>query len=161
MKNKKQTPKKSEFITKQIRTLNKMEMIYLYRLNQVINHKSNRDSIAYIPSEASKDNKIRQLIISREIIDKIQSDHGSICAENMIINAHGWDYILKYNFEDIEKINLIKIIPNSYNFLLIAANKDNGFFIVTHFETKSNNNKNLKRLLGRGDVISRGPSVCL
>ena len=152
-------PKKSSFISKQIRPLNKMEMIYLYRLNQVINHKSDKESIAYLPCDVSHDNKIRQLIISREIIDKIESDHGPICAENMIINAHEWDYVLMYLYNDIEKINLIKRIPNSFNYLLIAANRDNGFFVVTFFETKSMNDKNLKRLLKRGDVINRVSSV--
>jgi len=161
MENENKKPKKTPFISKQIKPLDKMEMIYLYRLNQVINNKSERESIAYLPCDVSSDNKIRQLIISREIIEKIESDHGPICAENMIINAHEWDYTLMYLFEGVEKINLIKRIPNSFNYLLIAANRDNGFFIVTYFETKSMDNKNLKRLLGRGNVISRGPSVCL
>lgn len=161
MENVNKKPKKTPFISKQIKPLDKMEMIYLYRLNQVINNKSKRESIAYLPCDVSSDNKIRQLIISREIVEKIESDHGPICAPNMIINAHEWDYILMYSIEGIEKINLIKRIPNSFNYLLIAANKDNGFFIVTYFETKSMDDKNLKRLLGRGNVLSRGPSVCL
>jgi hypothetical protein len=161
MENENQKPKKTPFISKQIRSLNKMEMIYLYRLNQVINHKSNKESIAYLPYNVSIDNKIRSLIISREIIDKIEFDHGPICAENMIINAHEWDYIITNVDNNIDRINILKLIPGSNNYLLIAANRDNGFFIVTHFETKSNNNKNLKRLLGRGNVISRVPSVCL
>jgi hypothetical protein len=161
MENENQKPKKTPFISKQIRPLNKMEMIYLYRLNQVINHKSNKESIAYLRCDVSIDNKIRSLIISRDIIDKIESDHGPICAENMIINAHEWDYIITNVDNNIDRINILKLIPNSDNYLLIAANRDNGFFIVTHFETKSNNDKNLKRLLGRGNVISRVPSVCL
>jgi CRISPR/Cas system-associated protein endoribonuclease Cas2 len=152
-------PKKSEFISKQIKPLNKMEMIYLHRLNQVINNKSEKESIAYTPSEVSEDGKIRQLIISKKIIDKIQSDHGKICAENMIINAHEWDYCVLNVDEKPDRINLVKIIPNSNNYLIIAADKSNGFFAVTHFETESKNGNNLKRLLKRGNVLNRVSSV--
>lgn len=152
-------PKKSEFTSKQIKPLNKMEMIYLYRLNQVINNKSEKESIAYTPSEVSEDGKIRQLIISKKIIDKIQSDHGKICPENMIINAHEWDYCVLNVDEKPDRINLIKIIPNSNNYLIIAANRENGFFVVTHFETESKNSNNLKRLLKRGNVLNRVSSV--
>ena len=56
----------------------------------------------------------------------------------------------------IDKINLIKTIPNSENYLLIAANRDNGFYAVTHFETETSDHINLQRLLGRGSVVSRG-----
>jgi hypothetical protein len=159
MENENQKPKKTPFISKQIRPLNKMEMIYLYRLNQVINHKSNKESIAYLRCDVSIDNKIRSLIISRDIIDKIESDHGPICAENMIINAHEWDYCILNVDDKPDRINLIKIIPNSDNYLVIAAHRDNGFFIVTHFETESKNGNNLKRLLKRGNVLNRVSSV--
>ncbi len=159
MENIKQNPKKSEFISKQIRLLTKIEMIYLYRLNQVINNKSEKESIAYLPCDVSYDGRIRQLIISKKMIDKIQSDHGPICAENMIINAHEWDYCVLNVDEKPDRINLIKKIPNSDNYLIIAADKSNGFFVVTHFETESRNGNNLKRLLRRGNVLNRVSSV--
>jgi hypothetical protein len=156
-----QKPKKSLFIHKIISNLNNEEMLYCENLKKVLDNKSNIEIIAYIPKAVSHDNRERPLILSNEIVDKIQFDHGHICPENMIINAHEWEYILMYKYKDIDKINLIKRIPDSHNYLLIAANRFNGFFIVTHFETQSIDNKNLKRLLNRGNVISRGPSVCL
>lgn len=54
-----------------------------------------------------------------------------------------------------DKINLIKNIPNSDNFLLIGAVRDNGFYIITHFETEVLQGNELKSLLGRGDLISK------
>lgn len=107
------------------------------------------------------DGKERPIILSKDIIDKIEYDHGKICLENLIVSIHEWEYAVMYPYKNIDKINLIKCIPDSYNYLVVAANRNNGFYIVTHFETKSKNDKNLKRLLGRGNVINRGPSVCL
>lgn len=153
--------KKSLFISKQLKSLNNKEKKYYKRLKKLLDKESALEIIGYVPNNISYDGKKRPLILSRSIVEKIEFDHGPICAENMIINAFEWEYALVYKYKDIDKINLIKQIPNSFNYLLIAANRDNGFFIVTYFETKSINNKNLKRLLGRGNVISRGPSVCL
>lgn len=98
-------------------------------------------------------------MLSREIVEKIESDHGTICPENMIINIHEWEYFIKDVDDKLGRINLIKMIPNSDNYLVIAASQDNGFYIVTHFETESKNGNNLKRLLKRGNVISRVSSV--
>jgi hypothetical protein len=159
MENNNKKLKKTLFITSQIKSLNKTEMIYPYRLNQVIGNKSHKEIIAYLPCDVSLDNKIRQLIVSREIINKIESDHGSICAENMIINAHEWEYCILNVDDKPDRINLIKTIDNSDNYFVIAAHRDNGYFTVTHFETESKNGNNLKRLLGRGNVISRVSSV--
>jgi hypothetical protein len=161
MENENKKPKKTLFISKQLKNLNAVEKKYYKKIKKLLNNESDREKIGYVEGSLSFDNKKRSLILSREIIDKIEYDHGPICAENIIINAFEWEFALLYKYKDIDKINLIKQIPNSHNYLLIAANRDNGFFIVTYFETKSINDKNLKRLLGRGNVISRGPSVCL
>lgn len=79
----------------------------------------------------------------------------------MIINIHDWEYATTNVLGNPDKINLIKSIPNSDNYLLIAAIRINGFFVLTHFETETKGDINLKRLLGRGNVISRGPSIGL
>lgn len=153
---------KTKFVhINKIYKLNKKENKFLLNINKIIHNKSNLEIIGYVDNKLSYDNKKRPLYLSIDIINKITLDHGNICFENMIINAHRWDLGLMYNYENIDKINLIKLIPESNNYILIAANRNNGFFIVTHFETVSKDNKNLKRLLGRGRVISRGPSVCL
>lgn len=154
-------PKKYPFIHGPILPLNKREEMYLWKVKDIIKYKSTHENIGYVPGSLSEDNKVRPLILSRNILHKIQYDHGHICPENMIINAHRWDYIVSYPYNNIDKIVLIKNIPDSRNYFVLAANRNNGFYIVTHFEVEAMTKKNLKRLLGRGDVLSRGPSICL
>jgi hypothetical protein len=154
-------PKKSLFISKQIRELNNVEKIYCNKLYKILCKESHTETIGYIPGCLSFDEKKRPLILSREIVDKIESDHGPICAENMTINVFDWEYATTNVLGNPDKINIIKNIPNSDNYLLIAAIRINGFFILTHFETETSGDINLKRLLGRGNIISRGPSIGL
>lgn len=154
-------PAKSLFIHGPILPLRKNEEPYLWKLKDIIKHKSIYENIGYVPGSVSGDGKMRPLILSRKIIGKITYDHGPICPENMIINAHRWDYIVSYPYKDIDKIVLIKNIPNSHNYLVLAANRNNGFYIVTQFEVEAITSANLKRRLGRGNVLSRGPSICL
>ncbi len=154
-------PKKPAFIHGPILPLNKREEMYLWKIKNIIKYKSTHENIGYVPESLSKDAKVRPLILSRSILHKIQSDHGHICPENMIINAHRWDYIVSYPYNNVDKIVLVKNIPNSRNYFVLAANRNNGFYIVTHFEVEAMTGKNLKRLLGRGNVLSRGPSICL
>lgn len=161
MENENKKPKKSLFISKQIRGLNKKENRYNKKLKRLLNKEVLIETIGYIPSRLSFDNKKRPLILSREIVGKIENDHGSICSENMIINIFEWEYATTNVLGNPNKINLIKNIPNTDNYLLIAAIRNNGFFVLTHFETKTKGDINLKRLLGRGNVISRGPSIGL
>ncbi len=161
MENKNQKFKKSAFISKQIFNLTNKQERYNKKLKRLLSYKSNLETIGYLSSNLSFDNKERPLHLSREIVDKIESDHGPICAENIIINTHKWEYLILNFDKNVDRINIIKLVPNSNNYLVLAANRDNGFYIVTYFETRSLNEKNLKRLLGRGNVVSRVPSVCL
>jgi hypothetical protein len=161
MKNENKKPKKSLFISKQIRGLNNKEKRYNKKLKRLLSKDSQIENIGYIPSNLSHDNKERPLMLSREIVDKIEFDHGPICSENMIINIHDWEYATTDVLGNPDKINLIKNIPDLDNYLLIAAIRINGFFVLTHFETETKGDINLKRLLGRGNVISRGPSIGL
>lgn len=161
MENKNKNPKKSLFISKQIRELNKQEKRYIKKLNKVLTKQSQIETIGYIPSHLSFDQKLRPLVLSREIVDKIESDHGPICPENMIINVFEWEYATTNVLGNPDKINLIKNIPGSDNYLLIAAIRINGFFVLTHFETETKGDINLKRLLKRGNAVSRGPSIGL
>ena len=94
-------------------------------------------------------------MLSKDIVLKIRSKHGDIDLANLLINAHDWDHVIKNLDRDKDKINLIKLIPNSDNFLLIGAVRNNGFFILTHFETEVMQGNELKSLLGRGDLISK------
>ncbi len=161
MKNKIKKPKKSLFISKQIKDLNNEEKRHIKKLKKVLTKQSHIETIGYIPSNLSFDGKSRPLFLSREIVDKIELDHGPICPENMIINIFEWEYATTNVLGNPDKINLIKNIPYSDNYLLIAATRINGFFVLTHFETETKGNINLKRLLKRGNAISRGPSIGL
>lgn len=155
------TPKKSAFIHGQLFQLHHKYRKQYKNIKKIVDGLSCIETIGHIPKNLSNDNKKRPIILSKEIIQKIENDHGKICIENLIVNVHEWEYAVVYPYKNIDKINLIKTIPNSHNYLIVAANRINGFYIVTHFETKSKNDKNLKRLLGRGNVVNRGPSVCL
>ena len=153
MKNKKL--KQSLFLSKQIRDLNEVEEEFLQDLKDFINLKKDKCIISYVPQHVSSDRKTRPLVLSKEILIKIINKHGRIPVNNLLINAHDWDIVIQ-NIDRIkDKINIIKQIPNSDNFLLIGAVRDNGFFILTHFETEALQGNELKSLLGRGDLISK------
>ena len=153
MKNKKL--KQSLFLSKQIRDLNEVEEEFLQDLKDFINLKKDKCIISHVPQHVSSDRKTRPLVLSKEILIKIINKHGRIPVNNLLINAHDWDIVIQ-NIDRIkDKINIIKQIPNSDNFLLIGAVRDNGFFILTHFETEALQGNELKSLLGRGDLISK------
>ena len=155
MENQNKKPKKSLFISKQIRDLSDEEERYLKDVKNVITFKVDNCIISYLPEYVSYDQKIRPLILSKEIVLKIKNKHGNIIIKNLLINAHDWDYILQNVDKIKDKINIIKKVPNSDNFLIIGAVRDNGFFILTHFETEVLQGNELKSLLGRGDLISK------
>lgn len=135
------------------------ENIFLKSLKNVLDNISHTEIVGYVPEHISYDRKERPLILSKDIVQKIEFEHGKICPENLIFTADQWEYAVTQVDKKVDRINLIKEIPNSNNYLLIAANRDNGFYIITHFETESKNGNNLKRLLRRGNVISRVSSV--
>lgn len=53
-----------------------------------------------------------------------------------------------------DKINLIYPTTDE-GFLRIAANRDNGFYIVTHYENIGGKSQKLKNLLEKGDFLDR------
>ncbi len=155
MKDENKKPKKLLFISKQIRDLNDIEQEFLQDLKDFINLKKDKCIISYLPKDLSSDSKIRPLVLSKEILIKIINKHGKIPINNLLINANDWDFVIQNVDKIKDKLNLIKTIPNSNNFLLIGAVKDNGFYILTHFETEVFQGNELKSLLGRGDLISK------
>ena len=159
MEEKHEKLKKSAFIHGPIKSLEISTHAYFENVKKVLANESTSEIIGILPCEVSLDGNERPLLLSREIVTKIEQDHGNICGENIIINAHEWEYVVLHVDEKIDRINLIKLIPDSENYLLIAANRENGFYLVTHFETESTNGNKLKRLLKRGNVIRRVPSV--
>lgn len=147
--------KKSLFIHKQIRSLTNTEIPFLLEVEKVIKENITEVIIGHIPKIFSADSKIRPLMLHKDIVKKIQDKHGKIIIENLIINAHSWDIGIRNLDRISEKINLIKMIPNSQNFLLIGAEQRNGYFILTHFETEVLQDNQLKSLLGRGDYFNQ------
>jgi hypothetical protein len=64
MKNENKKPKKSLFISKQIRGLNNKEKRYNKKLKRLLSKDSQIENIGYIPSNLSHDNKERPLMLS-------------------------------------------------------------------------------------------------
>lgn len=109
-----------------------------------------------VPAIAFNDGKIRPLELSTSIYEKIFKKHGPFSHENLITTANDWDYLIK-NLNWIEgHINLLKELPDG-KALLIGARRENGAFVLTHFEPT----KSLKDVLedaknNGGEVIEKG-----
>jgi hypothetical protein len=147
---------KTRFVSLEIRGLSKEERLALDVVRDVLCGRVTRDVIGKIPACLSTDNKDRPLVLDKLIVEKIRRDHGNIIAENLVINVHDWDFGIKNMDKDPDKITLVKTIPDSHNYLIAGAKRDNGFFMVTHFEVVSEEGGNqLKSLLGRGDILDR------
>jgi hypothetical protein len=147
--------KKSLFINKTIRNLKGNEIFYLQNLESLINEVKNFCTIGYIDKILSCDEKIRPLILSKEVLVKIQNKHGKINPVNLIINANDWDIAIKNIDRTLGKICLIKYVPQSDNIFIIGAIRKNGFFILSHYEVEITQDNQLKSLLGRGDVFRK------
>lgn len=146
--------KKSLFKTSKLRKLNHNEKILCKKVHLLLQGKRRKATIGIVPDFASYDGKSRALILHIDIVNKIEHDHGKIVPENIIINANDWDYVIKNVNGNTDKINLIKIIPNTPYFLTIGANRINGFFIVTHYESRPKTYNTLKNLLrNKGDFL--------
>jgi hypothetical protein len=144
---------KTYFVSLQIRELTKEERLALDVVRDVLCGRADREVIGKIPACLSIDNKDRPLVLDKSIVNKIRGDHGNIVAENLVINVHDWDFGIKNMDKDPDKITLVKTIPSSQNYLIAGAKRDNGFFMVTHFEVITKFPRKLKHLLKRGDVL--------
>ncbi len=150
----KKLTKKTIFNHRAIRTLNSTELQFHTKLLNTVLGQEPFSVISHLPKFVSHDDKSRPLILHIKIIEKIENDHGKIIFENVIINANDWDYVIKNVDHNPDKINLIKLIPGTNNLLTIGANRDNGFFMVTHYETQTRSPYKLKNLLqNRGDSL--------
>jgi hypothetical protein len=147
--------KKTIFTGKTIRHLNTQEVYYKNKIDLLLKGDSQNAIITILPSFASIDGKIRPLILNKTIVTKVENDHGKILLENLVINANDFDYVIKNMYGDPDKINLLKRIPDSNNILVIGANRNNGFFTVTHYEVDTKNPDKLKNLLKKGDSLDR------
>ncbi len=146
---------KTPFKSGKIRKLEPHEFEIHEKITAVISGELKDCIIATIPGFISFDGRERVLVFSAFIALKILGDHGTFHGENLLVSANEWDFIVKNIQGNPDKINLIKIIPETGNFLLIGAIRDNGFFMLTHFETIVVTGNELKNLLKRGDALDR------
>ena len=94
-------------------------------------------SLGDVPAIAFNDGKVRPLELSTSIYEKIFKKHGPFNHENLIATANNWDYLIKNLGGTEGHINLLKELPEG-KALLIGARRENGAFLLTHFEpTKS------------------------
>ncbi len=147
---------KSPFLTGIIRELTLLEREMLFKIKEVMVEESKYLAITKLQDFLSFDKKQRDLIFDPLIAEKIIKDHGSFYLENMVITISDWDYVILNVGGNKDKINFIKVIPETDHFLTIGANRNNGFFIVTHYETEAKNSDKLKNLLkNKGDALDR------
>lgn len=146
---------KTHFVSLQIRELTKEERLALDVVRDVLCGRVDRGIIGKIPAYLSIDGKDRPLVLDTYIVGKIRRDHGNIIAENLMINVYDWDFGIKNMDRNPDRITLVKKVSSSQNYLIVGANRDNGFFMVTHFEVIPRSQEELKRLLKRGDVLVR------
>jgi hypothetical protein len=79
-------------------------------------------------------------------------------------HSRDWEYIICNVNKNLSKINLIVRIKNNHHFATIGANRYNGYYVVTYYETYTSKENKLKNLLyKKGDTLDRagravGPS---
>ena len=152
----KKLSRKTSFASEAIRKLTNNEEFIFKQIDLVIRGDLERIEISRTEGFVSQDGKERPLIFSSLIAQKIIRDHGSFSLENLIINALEWEYVICNVDKNPDKINLIKKIPNTDTYLTIGANRDNGFFLVTHYEAIAKDSEKLKNLLrNKGDALDR------
>lgn len=115
-----------------------------------------KGALAQVPEIAFSDGKARPLELTSDRYAKIFQKHWPFSHENLIATANDWDYLIK-DLNGVEwHINLIKELPDGSS-LLIGAKRENGAFVLTHFEPT----KSLKKVLedakkNGGEVIEKG-----
>lgn len=146
---------KSPFKSKVMRGLSPQEGLIRREIIKLDQGMVENVEICRIPGFVTEDGKERSLILNREILEKVTGDHGIFSFENLIISSQDWEYAIKNVRNISNRINLIKIIPGTENFLVVGAFRINGYLAVTHFEVISKNGRELKNLLEKGDTLDR------
>jgi hypothetical protein len=147
--------KKTIFKNVIIRTLNEQEEYYKNKLELLNNENIEESVLAILPTFISNDGKVRPLILNKQIVKKIKTGHGEFILENIILTANDFDFVIKNVDGNKDKINLIKLIPKSPHFLTIGANRINGFFTVTYYESRPKKINTIKNLLqNKGDSLN-------
>jgi len=144
---------KTQFTLSPIRKLSSAETKYANDVKKVLSGDKDIVEIGNTIGPLSSDGKVRPIVLSEKIAKKIQNDHGSISVDNLVINANDWSVAVKNLDGNKDKINLIKKVSGSDSYIVLAMNRDNGFFTVSHYEVVPKGGNELKSLLGRGDLV--------
>ena len=127
---------------------------YKDNFDKVINWEAKELPVWRIDWSLADDGQERDAIFSEATNTKVDRDHW-IDKSNLLWTINKPDYIIKdldrakaENPETYkEKINLIRKIPWTNNFVLVAAERQNWFFILTNYEVHRNNaNKMMKEI---------------
>ena len=118
--------------------ISKVEAKYRNNYDKVVDWEIERWEIWRIEWSVTYDGKERPAIFSKEIKEKIARDHW-LDKENMLWTLDKPDYIIKNMDGDPNRINLIRKIQWTNDYVLLSADRSNGFFILTNYEIHNNN----------------------
>ena len=125
---------------------------YQRNYDKIVNREGDNLEVGRIDWKVAYDGKERPAIFSQAIQNKIVWDHW-LDKVNLLATVNQPDYIIKNVDGKADKINIIKKIEWTNDFVLIAADRQNGYFILSNYEVKSRNSKRLIKSLSRWEVV--------
>ena len=125
---------------------------YQRNYDKIVNREGDNLEVGRIDWKVAYDGKERPAIFSQAIQNKIVWDHW-LDKANLLATVNQPDYIIKNVDGKADKINIIKKIEWTNDFVLIAADRQNGYFILSNYEVKSRNSKRLIKSLSRWEVV--------
>ena len=126
---------------------------YLSNLDHLIEQKVDSAELARITWKAYKDGKERPLILTEGILWHTFESHWAFSKTNLLETANNPNYII-INYWNVEgQINLIKKPPNTLDFLIIWAKRQNGSFMTTHFQKITGNKNALENYLKKWESV--------
>lgn len=125
---------------------------YQRNYDKIVNREGDHLEVGRIDWKVAYDGKERPAIFSQAIQNKIVWDHW-LDKANLLATVNQPDYIIKNVDGKADKINIIKKIEWTNDFVLIGADRQNGYFILSNYEVKSRNSKRLIKNLSRWEVV--------
>lgn len=120
---------------------------YKDNYDKVINWEEKQLPVWKVDGSLADDWKERDAIFSKAIDEKVVDDHWAIDKANLLWTIDSPDYVIKDFDKDKaedkskykEKVNFIRRIPWENAFVLVSAERQNWFFILTNYEVRKNN----------------------
>ena len=125
---------------------------YQRNYDKIVNREGDHLEVGRIDWKVAYDGKERPAIFSQAIQNKIVWDHW-LDKANLLATVNQPDYIIKNVDGKADKINIIKKIEWTNDFVLIGADRQNEYFILSNYEVKSRNSKRLIKSLSRWEVV--------